>query len=66
MTEKNNIRILSWDVGIKNLAGCFLDCVDKKSSISWWNIINLLDEDKLSCCGKIIKKNKNTNILNIK
>ena len=60
---ENNIRILSWDVGIKNLAGCYLDCKNKEenkeSKINWWNIINLLEEDKPNCCGKIIKKNKN-------
>ena len=61
--DKTNIRILSWDVGIKNLAGCYLNCEckedSKESKIKWWNIINLLDEDKPSCCGKIVKKGKN-------
>ena len=75
MIDKSDIRVLSWDVGIKNLAGCYLDYryhskqendelsteeneKTKESKINWWNIINLLDEDKPSCCGKIIKKVK--------
>ena len=46
------IRILSWDVGIKNLAGCLLSHNSSSSSsnssnqqnpfnIEWWDIINL-------------------------
>ena len=39
------IRILSWDVGIKNLAGCILSHnssnEQKPFNIEWWEIVNL-------------------------
>jgi hypothetical protein len=58
--------ILSWDVGIKNLAYCILH---KKSiddfTIRKWGVINLVDDRSLCCyqlknkklCGKIAKYN---------
>ena len=44
-------KILSIDVGMKNLAYCILDCNDKKYKIEKWDIINLCNEKKYSCMG---------------
>ena len=44
MTE----RILSWDVGIKNLAFCMLQKTDDKFTILKWGTINLV-EDRQKC-----------------
>ena len=41
-------KILSIDVGIKNLAYCILD-ENKKYD---WNVINLIDETIYCCCLK--------------
>tara|TARA_A100001015_G_scaffold214964_1_gene241295 strand:+ start:956 stop:1843 length:888 start_codon:yes stop_codon:yes gene_type:complete len=50
------MRVLSWDVGIINLAYCLIDF---KNEDDWkivdWNIINLTNRDKIKC--KICKKN---------
>lgn len=51
----NNIKILSIDVGIKNLALCLLEKKDDDFEIKKWCIINLNDGDK-KC--DFIKKNK--------
>ena len=41
--------ILSFDVGIKNLAYCKLK---NKSEICDWNVINIIDDIQLSCSCK--------------
>lgn len=56
--------ILSWDVGIKNLAYCIVKFEENQFTIKKWDIINILD-DRLTCeynlrggekkCGKIAK-----------
>ena len=56
--------ILSWDVGIKNLAYCIVKFDENSFKIIKWDVINLLD-DRLTCdhnlrggstkCGKIAK-----------
>lgn len=45
------MKILSFDVGIKNLAYCIINYVENKLSIDDWNIINLIDnkENQLNC-----------------
>ena len=54
------MKILSFDVGIKNLAYCLLDTETK--SIDDWNIINISVDptcehvNKGKCCDKIAKK----------
>lgn len=40
------MEIISFDVGIKNLAYCYVNITDKKLNIKSWNIINLLEEKK--------------------
>jgi hypothetical protein len=41
------MKILSIDVGIKNLAFCLLD---KNNAISKWNIVNLAQKNEISIC----------------
>lgn len=45
------MRVLSWDVGIINLAYCLIDMnMDtKKYKIINWEVINLTDRDKMKC-----------------
>ena len=50
------MKILSFDIGIKNLAGCIMD---KERTIYWWDIINLLQAEKKQC--SFIRKFKNGN-----
>ena len=50
------MKILSFDIGIKNLAGCIMD---KERNIYWWDIINLLQAEKKKCC--FVRKFKNGN-----
>lgn len=52
------MKILSFDVGIKNLAYCYID-TDNKLSIQKWDIINLTDTKSVCCyfdnCNKGVK-----------
>jgi hypothetical protein len=45
------MKVLSWDVGIINLAYCLIDYnkETKKFIIIDWNIINLTDREKMKC-----------------
>ena len=45
------MHILSWDVGIINLAFCLIDynSVTKKFKIIDWDVINLTERDKMKC-----------------
>lgn len=45
-TDKNEIKILSWDVGIKNLAYCLLSKKNDKFVIEKWGLINLQENNK--------------------
>lgn len=49
-------KIVSFDVGIKNLAFCLLEKVGPNISIKKWDIINLIDSDKIVC--EVEQKNK--------
>ena len=59
------IRILSWDVGIKNLAGCLLSYNSsneiKPFNIEWWDIINLSMFKEPVCSNKYKNGNNCTN-----
>lgn len=47
-SEKSNTKILSWDVGIKNLAYCLLHQNNEDFEIIKWGVINLV-EDRQKC-----------------
>ena len=50
------MKVLSWDVGIINLAYCLIDFKKENEwSIIDWGIINLTDRDKIKC--NVCKKN---------
>ena len=53
------MKILSFDVGIKNLSYCLFD-VSNNYIILDWDIINLCDTNTIKC-NQILKKNKNKN-----
>lgn len=42
------MKILSWDVGIKNLAYCLID-INNSWKIEKWDIINLIKDDNFKC-----------------
>lgn len=52
-----NMKVCSWDVGIKNLAYCVMEKNDNDSKIIKWDVINLVDSDKITCCA-LLKNNK--------
>jgi hypothetical protein len=48
------MKLISFDIGIKNMAYCMFD-VSGQLSISGWNVINLLEEERVSeICTQII------------
>ena len=54
------MKIISIDVGIRNLAICLLEIDDKKQfKIAEWCVINLCDDSLPKCCG-VIKNKKQT------
>lgn len=59
----SQIRLISFDVGIKNLAYCIFDVVNsEKITIVDWNVLNLCEtpsSSPLSVCSELLK-NKNT------
>ena len=59
------MKIISFDVGIKNMAYCILDCSSNISvpNIIDWNIVNLLNntEDTNMICNQICKNKKKCN-----
>ena len=51
------MKILSFDVGLKNLAYCLFDIdLDHKYLIEQWNIIDLCNEESHKCQSKTKKK----------
>ncbi len=48
------MKVLSWDVGIINLAYCMIEYVNNDWKILDWGIINLTNREKMKCsnCGK--------------
>ena len=79
MSETNTTKILSFDVGIKNLAFCLMEKKVNNDNfelnIKKWNIINLVEDRDLcqfklrtgNLCGKIarfqMKTNQDTNLV---
>ena len=53
------MKIIAWDVGIKNLAYCFLEFTGENIIIHDWNKINLLSSnnsiEELTCCSPLKK-----------
>ena len=57
------MKILSFDVGIKNLAYCIINKLNDDFKIEKWGIINIVDERDIcqhvlrnnSICGKIAR-----------
>jgi hypothetical protein len=59
--DVKSLKILSWDVGIKNLAYCLIEFFSAdKFKILAWNIINLVQNESeiLTCQGLLVKNNK--------
>ena len=43
------VKILSFDVGIKNLAYCLVEFEDNKSTILDWGVIDIMERFRLEC-----------------
>lgn len=55
------MKIISIDVGIRNLAICLLEIDEKKNfKITEWCVVNLCDDSLPKCCGVITKKKTTT------
>ena len=52
------MSIISWDIGIKNLAYCIVDSNDK--SILNWDVLNICN-DNIKCYGFINNLNESCN-----
>jgi hypothetical protein len=55
MTQK---RLISFDVGIKNLAYCIFDIVDECSTIKQWDVLNLCEAQTTAICRELLKNKK--------
>lgn len=65
------MRIVSFDVGIKNLAMCVFDCVDNHLQMIEWRIINLLQNtdptsSSVPTCESVLSKSKTVETCNKK
>ena len=56
------MKLISFDVGIKNMAYCILDLQGSQLNINNWGILNLMDDENISytCDCKNKPKNKKT------
>jgi hypothetical protein len=50
------MRIISIDVGIKNLAYCLIEFKENNYKIINWDVINLCDDKNIKCTQQLIKK----------
>ena len=49
------MRLISYDIGIKNLAYCVIEYTDNQLSILDWNVLNLLEkEDPVEQCSQMV------------
>lgn len=56
MTYRYLSKMLSFDIGIKNMAYCFFDISGTNPSIKAWGILNLMDEeDPIPKCRCVLK-----------
>ena len=54
------MRILSIDVGMRNLAYCYIETKEDKSfTVEKWEVVNLCLDEPHKCCGMISNKRKN-------
>ena len=49
------MKLLSFDVGIRNLSGCLLELHNDEVVVQWWGIVNLMDENTDNCGCKTVK-----------
>lgn len=54
--------VLSFDVGIKNLAYCLYEIVDSKWKITHWSVVNMCQENEERICMAIVKNKPCKNI----
>jgi len=56
------MKIISFDIGIKNMAFCLFDVSGSRIFIDEWRVLNLMDEEapKQTCGCNLIPKNKKT------
>lgn len=56
------MKVISFDVGIKNMAYCILDCTQGELAITGWGVLNLMDkQESAHMCGCMNKpKSKKT------
>ncbi len=47
------MRVLSIDVGIKNLAICLVDHQEAECRVQWWNVIDIVDEQIFPCEARL-------------
>ena len=62
------MKVISFDIGIKNMAYCFLSVSGKQFEILDWNTLNLMDEvlkenRVCDCVNSKTNKNKNKKTL---
>ena len=64
------MKVISFDIGIKNMAFCILSKNDDKIDINQWGVLNLMNEEPPNnfTCDCIIpaKTKKQTDIVKIK
>ena len=57
------MKVISFDVGIKNMAYCIFDCSDE-CKIKRWDVLNLMEENvveqPICSCNNVLKSKKNT------
>ena len=51
------VRILSWDVGVINLAYCYMTKTKDGYKIYDWQKINLMEDEQRTCINKGCSKN---------
>ena len=58
------MKLISFDVGIKNMAYCIIECNDGNINVQDWNVLDLLDNEKKdkTCTFKMRKKKKGRTI----
>ena len=54
------MKLVSFDIGIKNMAYCLFDVQSTGISIQEWNVMNLMDEQEqdIVCSCELVQKKK--------